>query len=160
VSHSVFRSALSLVVFLVSTGGPPALTQTAGYGVAGPAGVSGFFGSNVSGHAVGGGEFVLPVGVGIGGEAGLLDSLGLLSLNGSLHIGRDRAAQKLSPFVTAGYTWMGSGEGSFNAWNVGAGANYWLGRRVGVRMDFRDHIRPDRRGTVQYWTVRAGIAVR
>lgn len=108
---------LALFVILMNTDIPSAMAQTAAYAIAGPAGVSGFFGGN-------------------------------------------RPSQKLAPFVTAGYTRMGSGEGSFNAWNVGAGANYWVGRRVGVRMEFRDHVRPDVRGTVQYWAVRAGVAVR
>lgn len=156
----VFRVALSLFVILLSADIPLAMAQTAAYTIAGPAGVSGFFGSKGSWHAAGGGEFVLPARIGIGGEGGFLDSLFVFSLNGSLHFAGNRPSQKLAPFVTAGYTRMGSGEGSFNAWNIGAGANYWVGRRVGVRMEFRDHVRPDVRGTVQYWTVRAGGAFR
>jgi hypothetical protein len=151
------RVVLPLII-LLCIGVPRAVAQPFAYGIAGPAGVSGFFRASHSWHAAGGGEFVIPLGVGFGGELGIMQSLGVLSLNASLHFSRSRSM--LSPYVTAGYTRMGSGEGSFDAWNAGGGADYWFGARAGLRMEFRDHIRPDARGTVQYWTVRAGIAVR
>ena len=96
----------------------------------------------------------------MGGEAGLLaDSssvLWVVSANGAVHVG----AAQVSPFVTGGYTRMGGGEGGFNAWNAGAGVDLWAKSRLGLRLDFRDHIRPDFRGTVHYWTLRGGLLFR
>jgi hypothetical protein len=55
---------------------------------------------------------------------------------------------------------MGSGEGNFDLVSVGAGVTCWTGRHVGWRGEFRDQIRPDDRGTVHYWGIRAGIVMR
>ena len=92
--------------------------------------------------------------------AGSGSALLVVSANGVLHFSTSQSARRPSPFVTGGYTHMGSGEGSFGAWNVGAGIDLWAKERVGVRVDFRDHVRPDSRGAVQYWTIRAGIVFR
>lgn len=148
-----------LLVALLAAGADDALAQPEAYAIAGPAGVSGFFRAGTSWHAAGGGEFVLPSRIGVGGEVGILSSLIVLSLNGSVHLGRD-TSRRVFPYLTGGYTRMSSGEGAFDAWNIGVGANYWTGRHTGVRFELRDHLRPDRRGTVQYWTLRAGLAVR
>lgn len=88
----------------------PAEAQVLGYGVAGPAGLSGFFRTSAAnGHVAGGIEALA------GGRVG--------------------------------------GQGEFGAFG-------WLRPRVGLRIDFRDHVRPDSRGTVQYWTFRAGVSFR
>ena len=50
--------------------------------------------------------------------------------------------------------------GSFDAWDIGGGIDYWTKDRLGVRVEFRDHVRSDRRGDVHYWALRAGIAFR
>jgi len=140
--------------------------QGLGYGIAGPAGVSGFFRSSLSAvHVAGGGEALVDGRSGVGGECGVLAGSGsallAVSVNGVHHVVRART-RGLSPFITGGYTFMGAGygEGSFSAWNLGAGVDVWAKDRVGVRIDFRDHVRPDSRGTVQYWTVRAGVVFR
>ena len=135
--------------------------QGQGYAVAGPAGVSGFFGSSASSvHVAGGGEALAGGLGGVGAEAGALANssnvLLVVSGNGVAHLSRGR----FSPFVTAGYTRMQSGEGGFNAWNEGGGADYWVRDGVGIRFDFRDHVRPDSRGTVHYWTFRGGVVFR
>ena len=139
--------------------------QGLGYGIAGPSGFSGFFGSSASSvHVAGGGEALVDERAGIGGEFGVLanssSALLVLSANGVLHFSTKAAKRRLSPFVTGGYTHMGSGEGAFGAWNVGVGMDLWTKDRAGVRMEFRDHVRPDSRGAVQYWTIRAGIVFR
>lgn len=132
--------------------------QTLGYAVAGPAGISGFFNRSLSSaHVAGGGEGLAGGVVGLAGELGVLanasSALWVASASGVVHL----AAMPFSPFLSAGYTRMGSGEGGFNAWNVGAGADYWARQRIGIRVDFRDHVRPDFRGTVHYWTIRGGV---
>jgi hypothetical protein len=132
-----------------------------GYAIVGPAGYSGFFGSSASAvHAAGGGEGLIDGRAGIGGEFGVFNSLSVFSVNGVLHVSPSPANRGLSPFVTGGYTHMGNGEGSFDAWNVAAGMDLWAKNRLGVRVEFRDHVRPDSRGAVQYWTIRAGIVFR
>lgn len=156
---------LLLVLAIALVGVRTVEAQGLGYGIAGPAGFSGFFGSSASSiHAAGGGEALVDGRAGIGGEFGVLanssSTLFVFSVNGVLHFSTNPAMRRLSPFVTGGYTHMGSGEGSFGAWNVGAGVDLWAKDRVGIRMEFRDHVRPDSRGAVQYWTIRAGVVFR
>jgi hypothetical protein len=147
---------------------PPAGAQGLGYGIAGPAGYDGFFGSSVLLlHAAGGGEFLVGGRVGAGGEFGLLGNadgaLFVTSANGVFHFTPGDPTpikRRISPFVTGGYTRTSSGEGGFNAWNLGAGADVWGKPRLGVRIEFRDHIRPDDRGGVQYWAFRVGVVFR
>ena len=147
----------------------PAAAQALGYGIAGPAGYSGFFGTSSDPmlHAAGGGEFLAGGRVGVGGEFGLLaNSNGgvfVTSANGVFHFAPSVATpirSRISPFASGGYTRITGGEGAFDAWNLGAGADLWLKPRVGVRLEFRDHIRPDGRGGVQYWAFRGGVVFR
>jgi hypothetical protein len=147
----------------------PAGAQALGYGIAGPAGYTGFFGSSASlaVHAAGGGEILARGRFGAAGEFGMLagPSAGLFitSANGVLHFVPSVATpirSRISPFITGGYTRMSSGEGGFHGWNIGAGADVWLKPRVGLRLDVRDHIRPDSRGGVHYWAFRAGVVFR
>ena len=156
-----FRVSVSVMLACLVVASASARAQGLGSVVAGPAGVSGFFGSSSNSlHAAGGGEALLKGLVGIGGEAGLLANssnvLWVVSANGVVHLG----VARVSPFLTGGYTRMGGGEGGFNAWNAGGGVDFWTTSRLGVRLDFRDHIRPDIRGTVHYWTVRGGMVFR
>ena len=118
-------------------------------------------------HAAGGGEFLAGGRVGGGGEFGLLANTDggvfVTSANGVFHFVPSVATpirSRISPFASGGYTRMTSGEGGFDAWNLGAGADVWLKPRVGLRLEFRDHIRPDGRGGVQYWAFRAGVVFR
>ena len=113
------------------------------------------------------GRFLAGGRVGGGGEFGLLASSGgalwVTSANGVFHFVpsvRTPIQNRTSPFVSGGYTRMSSGEGAFDAWNIGAGADVWLKPRVGLRLEFRDHIRPDSRGAVHYWAFRAGVVFR
>jgi hypothetical protein len=156
----------ALVAVIVGAGA--AAAQPVGYAVVGPSGYSGFFGSSISaGHVAGGGEFLVGGRAGGGGEFGLIAGTGgglwVTSANGVFHIlpgGPADSDVRVSPFVTGGYTRMSSGDGGFNGWNAGAGADVWLKPHVGLRLEFRDHVRPDSRGTVHYWSFRAGVAFR
>jgi hypothetical protein len=157
-----------LAATLAGAGRAEAQVQALGYGIAGPAGYSAFFNSSSTAlHAAGGAEVLAGGRVGVGGEFGLLLNLGgalwVTSANGVFHFTPSvptPTRSRVSPFVTGGYTRMTSGDGAFNAWNIGGGADVWLKPRVGLRLEFRDHIRPDRRGNVQYWTFRAGVVFR
>ena len=142
--------------------------QALGYGIAGPAGYSGFFGSALeSVHAAGGGEILAGGRVGGGGEFGLLANPGgglfIASANAVFHFVPHRQTPlraRISPYVSGGYTRLWSGEGAFNGWNAGIGADVWLKPRVGLRAEVRDHVRPDSRGGVHYWSIRAGVVFR
>ena len=157
------KRVLFTCLLLVSTSAA-ADAQVLVYGVAGVSGVSGFFRSSTGFDAAGGGEALIKGMGGIGAEAGALGNvssvLGRVSVDGVVHVIPSRPEHRVSPFVTSGWTHMSSGEGSFNAWNVGVGADVWAQPRVGVRVEFRDHVRPDTRGTVHYWTIRGGVAFR
>lgn len=162
---SVRARALFVVLAVALAGVRTAEAQGLGYAIAGPAGFSGFFGSSTSAvHAAGGGEALVDGRAGVGGEFGVFanssSALLVFSVNGVLHVSPTPTKRGLSPFVTGGYTHMGSGDGSFGAWNVGAGMDLWAKDRLGFRVEFRDHVRPDSRGAVQYWTIRAGVVFR
>ena len=117
-------------------------------------------------------ELRLPVGLGVGVEAGVLtDSERLVavaigSLNGYYHFVHDRS-RKLDPFATAGYTALAI-DGPINAFNVGGGINWWFVRHAGLKLEFRDHLTQtgftfaSRRvsETIQLPEFRAGIAFR
>jgi hypothetical protein len=145
---------------------PPADAQGLGYAIAGPAGVTGFFAISASElHAAGGGELRAASRVGAGGEFGVFGRSGALlvmSLNGTVYLGSRPAANKTVPYISSGYSRFGvdRGDGSFGAWNIAGGLDYWAGRRAGLRVELRDHLRLDTRGTVQYWALRAGIVFR
>jgi hypothetical protein len=137
-----------------------------GYGIAGPAGVAGFFAASASElHIAGGGELHAASRVGAGGEIGIFGSSGslvVLSFNGTVYLGSRPAANRTVPYLSTGYSRFGldRGDDSFGAWNIAGGLDYWAGRRAGLRVELRDHLRLDTRGTVQYWALRAGIVFR
>jgi hypothetical protein len=136
--------------------------QGLGYAEGGFAGFSGFSGrASNSFHVGGGGELIAADRVGIGGEFGFFNRLIVGSANATIHLGGFSHA-RFSPFVTGGYSRLGisDGEGALSAFNLGAGLHYWAADRVGFRVEFRDHFRPDDRGTTQYWSVRVGVAFR
>ena len=133
--------------------------QGIGYVLAGPVGVSGFYGRGTTGHVGVGGELLLRNQFAIGAEIGLMSYAAVFAVNGGAHFVRDRS-RRLVPFASGGYVKWSSNEGSFDGMNVAAGADYWFKQRLGMRIEVRDHIRPDSRGTVQYWSFRAGVAFR
>jgi hypothetical protein len=163
-------STMAVLAGVLATADPAAAQVTGlGYGIAGPAGYSGFFGtSGLNVHAAGGGDVLVADRVGAGGEFGVLAGTGgglfVTSVNGVFHFAPSSGArgrdQRVSPFVTAGYSRLSSGEGGFHAFNAGAGADVWLKPRVGIRAEVRDHIRNDDRGGVHYWSVRVGVVFR
>lgn len=151
-------AAFSFVLFLANS----AAAQGLGYAEGGLAGVSGFPGRwSDSVHVGAGGEVIAVDRVGVGGEVGFFNRLIVGSANATVHLA-GVANARVSPFVTGGYTRMGigDGEGAFSAFNVGAGLHVWTGNRAGIRLEFRDHYRPDDRGNTHYWSIRAGIAFR
>ncbi|MGE0131077.1 MAG: hypothetical protein AB7U82_23615 [Blastocatellales bacterium] len=129
----------------------PKATQTTnengygyGYIFAAPGGSSNGGGGTL--HIGGGGEGVLKNGVGIGAELGYLypfegidEGLGTFSVNGAYHFLKASRSEKVTPFVTAGYTGFFR-SGYANGFNFGGGVNYWFKKRVGLRFEFRDNV--------------------
>ena len=150
-----------LVTLFITLISATAEAQVLAYGVAGPAGASGFIDINTTFHAAGGAEGIIGDRLGIGGEFGFFDRLMVASGNATLHLGA-LPASRATGFVTGGYSRLGigDGEGAFSAFNIGAGAHVWFGEHAGLRIEFRDHIRTDDRGNTQYWSIRAGVAFR
>jgi hypothetical protein len=108
-----------------------------------------------------GGEYVVRrVGAGIGGELSALgpteafsSAVGVASINGYYHFARSRA--RLDPFVTGGYS-LFFRSGHLSLGNFGGGVNWWFQPRIGLRLEFRDHIRSSGR-TAHWWGVRFGL---
>jgi hypothetical protein len=151
-----------LALLFVTLFATHAAAQGLAYAEGGVAGLAGFAASGShSFHIAGGGEAVAADRIGLGGEIGFFGRLITVSGNATFHL-TPLSSQKAGAFVTGGYTrfGVGDGEGGFNAWNVGAGAHLWFSDHAGLRLEFRDHIRPDSRGTRQYWSARAGVVVR
>ena len=131
--------------------------QGLGYGVAGPAGYGGWFGAGATWHVAGGGEALFAKGIAGGAaEIGFFSYTQVMSFNGVAHLAD--AGDRTSPFVTGGYSRFSSGEGTFHAFNIGGGADFWANNHAGVRVELRDHVRRDFRGTVHYVSIRAGVA--
>lgn len=40
------------------------------------------------------------------------------------------------------------------------GADYWINRRVGIRLEVRDHLHAERGGTTHLWGPRIGVVWR
>ncbi|HWC00040.1 MAG TPA: hypothetical protein VG672_25205 [Bryobacteraceae bacterium] len=112
-----------------------------------------------------GGEAVIWNGIGAGAELGVAGQrsdfggtvAGVFSPNGYYHFLRGKDL-KLDPFVTGGYTLLFR-SGSANLFNFGGGVNYWFHRRLGARLEFRDHVYTGD-GTLHYWGIRVGLAFR
>lgn len=155
------NSVLIVVLFVVSVAGAaaPVQAQALGYGLAGVSGHSGWFGSGLGWHAAGGGEVLAR---GVAGGAAELGVLGnesggvwVASFNVVGHL--PAIGDGTSAYFTGGYSRFSNGEGSFNAINFGAGADFRSAGHIGTRMEFRDHLRRDFRGKVHYFSIRAGI---
>jgi hypothetical protein len=109
-------------------------------------------------HVGGGGEGRLTDRFALGGEIGVLKpttnqyaiTTGLASVTPAFHFISKRSKRKFDPFVDGGFSLLaGGGGGGGVAIHYGAGMNYWLRRRFGLRFEFRHHI----------WSPESGEAV-
>jgi hypothetical protein len=107
-------------------------------------------------HVGGGGEGRLTDRFALGGELGVLKPVtnqyavrtGLASVTPAYHFIPRDSNRRIDPFVDGGLSLLfGSGGGI--AAHYGGGVNYWVGRRVGLRLEFRDHL----------WSPEAGEAI-
>jgi hypothetical protein len=150
-----------LIPIFVSSLAGAAEAQVLGYVVAGPAVTSEGASTHTTLHAGAGVEVVTADRVGVGGELGLFYLFVAPSAHAALYL-RPAGRGKTTPFVTGGYSalWRVDGESAFRAFNVGAGVHVWLAGHAGLRVELRDHLRRDHRGTTQYWSMRAGVVFR
>jgi hypothetical protein len=101
-------------------------------------GYSGFY------HLGVGGDWVLPAGLGLGGDVGYLggrepgSGFGVFSGSVSYHIPVQNP--KLDPFGLVGATAVSNFTSSSGMLHWGGGANYWFLNRLGFRFEIRDHV--------------------
>ena len=139
-----------------------------GYGFVGLGAVTSSGESMGTWHVGGGGEAVIRDAIGIGAEIGYLNGLeepdesglGVFSLNGSYHFNGGEASRRFRPFLTAGYTLGFAADGHENLFNIGGGVDYWLKPKVGLRVEFRDHVWSGDEDTLHFWSVRFGVTFR
>ena len=148
--------ALLLMILTISA---TAQHRGQGYVFAAPGGVE--RGGDATLHFGVGGEGLIYKGLGAGAELGFMgpprymeEGFGVFSVNGSYHFRRD---QKLVPFVTSGYS-LFFRNGSASLVNFGGGGHYWFHDRLGLRVEFRDHVQPN--PTVNFWEFRFGLSFR
>jgi hypothetical protein len=151
--------------------GALAAQESHGYVYAGPGGIStaGETGKVLYGGL--GGEGIVGSGIGLGAEGGAIRQvsagwhglLALVSTNFYYHFVHTQ--DRSDPFVTIGYTSLfrgahheaGLDPGQANAVNFGGGLNYWFRPRLGLKLEFRDHLQLKRGPNASYWSFRLGL---
>jgi hypothetical protein len=110
-------------------------------------------------------DAVLVKGLGVNLEIGALaprdelaSGVGLFS-PGATFYWRRAPDRKVDPFVAGGYSLMFRA-GHANLWYFSGGANYWFARRIGLRMEARDHATTGCCLTGHFWGMRLGMAFR
>ena len=170
---SMFRAVRKLqVLMLVSAFIPTiALAQSTherkgwGYAFVAAGGTAGD-GSAFTFHYGGGGERLIYRGLGLAAELGNVSpvsnvgqGLGIFSTNVSYSVGGRDRSRKTIPFVTGGYSLkFRDDEDSGSGVNLGAGVQYWESKRVGLRVEFRDH--HFFKGVLNFYEVRLGVTFR
>ncbi len=157
----MIRPALILVLFVMFAGTAGA-QHSNGYVVVGSGGATCCGHTFMTLNLGAGGEAILGKGVGAALEVGAValrqaindSALGVLSLNGYYHFVHAKDL-KADPFVTGGYS-LFIRQGHVNLFNFGGGLNYWFHRRLGARLDVRDHVHTP----IHYWGFRVGLAFR
>ncbi len=111
-------------------------------------------------HIGGGGEIVAAGLIGVGGELGALthsgsfrDTLGVLSINGYGHIPTEG---RIDPYVTGGYS-LFFRSGTASGGNFGVGVNMRLLAKLGLKLEFRDHVISSGGRANHWWQGRVGV---
>jgi len=116
-------------------------------------------------HVGGGGETRLTERLALGGEIGVLKpttnqyaiTSGLASVTPAFHFLSKSSRSRFDPFVDGGASLLFARGGGI-AIHYGGGMNYWVRRRFGLRLEFRDHIwSPESGEAVHLVGFRAGI---
>ena len=152
-----------MLVILTVAGG--AAQTSNGYVFFAPGGTTNSGHTTMTLHVGGGVDAIIAKGIGVNAEIGALWPrscfsdcvLGVFSPGGTYYFRRGRE-NRLEPFVNGGYTLVFRG-GHENLFYFGGGANYWMSDKLGVRLEFRDHV-STRFDTAHFWSFRVGLAVR
>ena len=152
----------SLVLASGSMSGPALAQHSNGYLFVAPGAVSSGGTSETTVQAGVGFEIALPKGFGAGAELGALGATQyynesvVLTLSPGAYFHIPRRSSKLDPFVEGGYTAFVRNS-VLHLFHFGGGVNYWFRPRLGLRLEFRDHVnRSD--GTLHFWGFRFGLA--
>ena len=117
-------------------------------------------------HAGGGVEGGIGKRLTVGGEVGALISVretygrsaALLSFGPGFHL-VPRSDRKLDPFISAGVSLLVS-RGAGTLFYYGGGANYWFRDRIGLRVEFRDHVWSPEGTALHFAGARIGLSFR
>jgi len=164
------KTIFLLIAMLIAAVIPASAQQPHGYGYAfvGPVVVPQSAFTRWNGDFInvgGGGESRLASRFGLGGEAGAILPVnnqyalttGLASVSPAFHFISRNSKGKSDPFVDGGLSLLFARGGGV-ALHYGAGVNYWVRRRVGLRFEFRHDIwSPDSGETVNLVGFRTGI---
>ena len=138
------------------------------YGFAGPVAVPRSAFTRWNGnflHVGGGAEGRLTDRFALGGELGVLKPVsnrdaittGLVSVTPAYHFISRGSNRKVDPFVDGGISFL-FGRGGAVVFHYGGGLNYWVRRRVGLRLEFRHHLwSPEAGETIHLVGIRVGI---
>jgi len=155
---------LKIAVILLTMSAAATAQSSSGYAFFAPGGSSSAGYTAATFHAGGGFDAHLAKGVGLNMELGWLypknepsAGLGVFS-PGLTYYFRHAKNLKLEPFAAGGYSLMFR-EGHQNLYYFGGGVNWWLSKRFGTRLEFRDHVYPQG-PAVHFWGVRMGVAFR
>ncbi|MBI4454769.1 MAG: hypothetical protein HY644_02600 [Acidobacteria bacterium] len=138
-----------------------------GYGFGAPGSTTG---SVTTLHIGGGADWVNKKGWGVGAELGYFaatEAIGegraIFSVDAAYHFLSSQTGQKAAPFIAGGYSAIiakESHEKTVNLGNFGIGVNYWFSEKLGLRVEFRDHLRNDLGKTSHLWGIRIGVGFR
>ena len=136
-----------------------------GYTFVAPGAIAGHGNTVGTMHYGVGGERFITKGFGVGGEVGYFTQLrdhsagfGILSGNATYRFRNSGGDGKVVPFVTGGYS-LFFRSGAANGYNFGGGVHYWFKEKLGLRVEFRDHL-VARDGATHFLGVRIGLSFR
>jgi hypothetical protein len=136
-----------------------------GYTFVAPGAIAGHDDTVATMHYGVGGERFITKGFGVGAEIGYFTQLrehssgfGILSGDATYRFRNSGGDAKVVPFVSAGYS-LFFRDGTANGYNFGGGVHYWFNEKLGLRVEFRDHL-VARDAATHFLGVRVGLAFR
>ncbi len=111
-------------------------------------------------HLAGGAEYLVAEHLGVRGEFAVMNGPSLvLSANVVVRLRSWREA-RLQPFMTGGYSSIGTNTETIQGWNAGVGADYLLKDEFALRTDVILIGGPTNGSSVRGWALRVGMAFR
>jgi hypothetical protein len=94
----------------------------------------------------------------LGPKDDMSEAAGVFSAGGSYRFRRG-PERRLEPFVAGGYSLIFR-EGHSNLYYFGGGASYWVSKKMGIRLEFRDQVSHVSAYNIHFWSFRIGVAFR